>query len=83
MPVVYYNDNRPDRRVKNLGWLLKRAQEVQSVTVTHRENGEAIFSAQLFDKEFVCLFASQKVCFDWLQRHRALHRGARIVFNNI
>ncbi len=84
MPTVYFNDkSKPTKAVKNLGWLIRRARDVKNIFVLRgagcTSRTEAVLYAYFSDKFFVCEFASQSVCRNWLKRNRSL-RGTPVTF---
>ncbi len=77
MAKVRWPDGR-ERAVKNLGWLLRHAREVRSLTLTEQPDGSAKLGALLGDsRSFVADFASAAVARQWIQRPS--FTGARVL----
>jgi hypothetical protein len=65
--------NGPAKRVKDLGWLLRHAADVERITVILQQSGQwdCHLYAYLKDgRSYSCGWASRRVCRDWLRRPR-------------
>lgn len=64
------------REVKNLGWLQRHVNEVESITLCDRDDGARVgckFIARLSGGRFYqTSFNSYKVCKSWIANRRAL-----------
>lgn len=70
--------------VKNLGWLIRHAADVVSITVeesTYPEQGEVFLIVELSGpvERFTTWFASRTVCRQWLAARRSL-KGVSVNF---
>lgn len=88
MPAIIFHDPlKGSKLIKNLGWLIKNATEINKIIVTELKGatytpktfGEVYLYAYFPDKVFVTPFESKQVCRDWLKRSRSL-RGIEVEF---
>lgn len=80
---TYVTHKGIDKEVKNLGWLSKRVNEIQSIILSDRDDGGRIgckFMA-IIDGEtiFTTSFNSYEIAKDWIARRRNKIRVTDIV----
>lgn len=68
----YINASGKPKQVKNLGWLLKHAREVETIAIIRMDKGRAELIARARKgkawQTYVCDFASVDVCRKWVKR---------------
>jgi hypothetical protein len=73
---TYVITNGIEKPVKNLGWLIRHASEVESIFLSDRNDGAkcgCVFSARLTDgRVYVTSFNDYGICKDWISRRRNL-----------
>lgn len=80
--VINKQTGKVIREVKNLGWLLRHASEVEAITLEYDRDiygaQTVVMTADLADgiRQYHTAWASEIVLRDWLRAHRIFHDAA-------
>ena len=67
MAIVLKNGKQ--RKVKNLGWLLRHWKEIEYINVFEtRDSYDLLMYVKLVDSYYITRWASRIVCWEWLLR---------------
>lgn len=85
MSIITYQNGK-QKQVKNLGWLLRNWQDVESFCFVYNPNTKTVCDGELIawlknGVKYSTDFASFNVCVDWLDR--PIFKGKELLIHNL
>lgn len=81
MKTIVTKPDGTQKEVKNLGWLLRHAGEVERITLSDRTDGArcgCVLTAELGDGTlYTSPFNSLQICLEWVKRRSLRHAEIR------